>query len=292
MDFHDLIEDLTSLPALPQAYHRCCYLLEQETTDSNALAAVVGAEPALAISVLRLVNSAFYNMPRKIERLDHAISIIGHRDFKQLILTAAVVRAVRQLANGLVDMDVFWRHSIFTGLVARRLALHSYMANCERLFVAGLLHDIGQLIYFDVKPQKSIQVCELIEKYGIDTIIAEDKVLGFDHQTLGAALCQHWQLPVWLQDTIRHHHAPGQSIDYRAETSVLYLANVIANQYYPGLASQGRNGAVPDPGVNDLARREINLTDGVVESVVKEALEQLDQVLGALVPNAKTAANK
>lgn len=288
MDFQNFIQALTSLPALPQAYHRCCYLLEQDNTDSATLAAVVAADPAMTISVLRLVNSAFYKMPRKIERLDHAISIIGHQAFKSLILTAAVVRAVSHLAHGKVEIDIFWRHSIFTGLVARRLALHSYMSNCERLFIAGLLHDIGQLIYFDIKPQKSLEVCDLVDKYDIEITTAEQKILDFDHQMLGAELCKHWQLPAWLQQAIRHHHSPKLAPDYHEEASVIYLANLIAEEHYPGLSSQGQaHNRLADIDRNDRIWRGINLSEDVIDTVVKEAFEQFNEVVSLLVPSTK-----
>jgi HD-like signal output (HDOD) protein len=285
MDFNNLIHDLTSLPALPEAYHRCCYLLEQKSTDSKALADVVACDPAMAISVLRLVNSAFYNMPRPIERLDHAISIIGQHGFKDLILTASVVRAIEKLAHGQVDINTFWYHSIFTGLVARRIALHGYMANCERFFIAGLLHDIGQLVYFDVKPNKALQIRELIETHGIEVTVAEEKILGFDHQLLGAALCQHWKLPVWLQETIQYHHIPSQSTDYRTEASVIYLANEIARLHFRGLTSSDQKMVAYQSTRNATAWKTLNLTEDIIEYVVAEALEQLNEVLATLVPS-------
>ena len=290
MDFKNIIQDISSLPTLPQAYHQCCHLLELESTDSVALAAVISAEPAMAISVLRLVNSAFYNMPRKIERIDHAISIIGQQSFKQLILTAAIIKAVDSLAHGEIDIEVFWRHSIFTGLVARRLALHSYLPNCERLFIAGLLHDIGQVIYFDIKPQKSLQVCDLVKRYGIDITVAEHKVLGFDHQELGYELCKHWQLPTWLQQTILHHHSPQLASEYQAEASIIYLANYITAQYYPGLPSHEHKGPVTyNSSRNDLAWKAINLSEDVIEYVVEEATEQFEDVLNSLLPKVNIA---
>ena len=286
MDFNNLILDLTSLPALPQAYHKCCDLLEQKRTDSKALADVVACDPAMAISVLRLVNSAYYNMPRTIERLDHAISIIGQQGFKDLILTTSVVKAMEQLAYGQVDMDVFWYHNIFTGLVARRLALHAYLANSERFFIAGLLHDVGQLIYFDVKPQKAVQVLELVKKHRIEVVVAEKKILGFDHQELGAALCRHWQLPAWLQDCIEHHHLPNQSVHYKTEASVVYLANEISREYFGGLIAADSQMLAYRTSRNESAWAALNLTEDIVEYVIAEASEQLDGVLETLVPKA------
>lgn len=288
MSFNHLIEDLTSLPALPQAYHRCCQLLEQENTDSKALAEVVAVEPAMTISVLKLVNSAFYNIPRQVERIDHAISILGQQDFKQLILTASVVKAVDSLAHGEVAIDVFWRHSILTALLARRLGLYAYMANCERLFITGLLHDVGQLIYFDLKPQKALEVCKLINKYQINVNVAEEKVLGFLHQTLGSKLCQHWQLPQWLDQTIAHQYQPSEAGDFELEASVIYLANIMASEHYPGLTDQETEfDQLGDPALINKAWKKLNLNEDIGQEALSEALEQLEGVLESITPTVK-----
>ena len=288
MGFNNLIEDLTSLPSLPQAYHRCCQLLEQENTDSKALADVVAVEPAMTISVLKLVNSAFYNIPRSIDRIDHAISILGHQDFKQLILTASVVKAVDSLAHGEVAIDVFWRHSIFTALIARRLALHAYISNCERLFITGLLHDVGQLIYFDLKPQKALEVCALINKYHINVNVAEDKILDFEHQDLGSKLCQHWQLPVWLDQTIAYQYKPSEAGEFELEASIIYLASIMASEYYPGLTDQETEfDELGDSRMIAQAWNKLNINDSIAKEALDEALEELEGVLESITPTVK-----
>jgi len=285
MDFKYLIQQIESLPSLPQAYHKCCFLLEQEVTDSKALAQVVATDPAMTMAVLRLVNSAFYNIPRKIERLDHAISIIGHVKFSDLILTAAVVKAMSSLASGRVEMNVFWRHSIFTGLVAKRLALYGYFPNSERLFLAGLLHDVGQLIYFDLQQTKALKVSELVCKYGVDVALAEKKVLGFTHQQLGSELCRIWDLPEWLEQPIAHYHEPKLSLYFHQEATILSMANAIAGKSMPGLASLGQviqnnDSLVDDPNIWS----SVNINDEVLPAVIQEASEQLEGVIQSLIP--------
>lgn len=285
MDFNSLVEQIDSLPSLPQAYHKCCHLLEQEVTDSAALARIVSTDPGMTMAVLRLVNSAFYNLSRKIERLDHAISIIGQDKFRDLILTAAVVEAMSKLAGGEVNMESFWRHSVLTGLLARRIGLYCYFPNSERLHIAGLIHDVGQLIYFNMMSTKALKICELVSKLGIDPHVAERKVLGFNHHQIGAALCRAWNLPLWLVETVANHHQPELCIDYRQEARVVGLANKIAGQHYPGLTSLGNFNAMVNTQTQiDEIHTELNLSPEEMEMATEEALEQLDGVLASLIP--------
>lgn len=285
MDFNLLVEKVNSLPSLPQAYHKCCHLLEQEVTDSTALAKVVSTDPGMTMAVLRLVNSAFYSLPRKIERLDHAISIIGQNKFRDLILTASVVEAMSKLAGGEINMEAFWRHSVLTGLLARRIGLYCYLPNSERLHIAGLLHDVGQLIYFNLLGTKALKVCELVSKLGIEPHVAERKVLGFTSHQVGGALCRAWNLPDWLTETVENHHQPSNSEQFEQEASVIGLANRLSSQHFPGITSLGSFNAM------DKVQHEVeevhtglNLSSDEIELATEEALEQLDSVLASLIP--------
>ena len=285
MDFNLLVEKVNSLPSLPQAYHKCCHLLEQEVTDSTALAKVVSTDPGMTMAVLRLVNSAFYSLPRKIERLDHAISIIGQNKFRDLILTASVVEAMSKLAGGEINMEAFWRHSVLTGLLARRIWLYCYLPNSERLHIAGLLHDVGQLIYFNLLGTKALKVCELVSKLGIERHVAERKVLGFTSHQVGGALCRAWNLPDWLTETVENHHQPSNSEQFEQEASVIGLANRLSSQHFPGITSLGSFNAM------DKVQHEVeevhtglNLSSDEIELATEEALEQLDSVLASLIP--------
>ncbi|MDP2561436.1 HDOD domain-containing protein [Psychrobium sp. 1_MG-2023] len=291
MDSSHLVNEIKSLPSLPQAYHKCSHLLEQESTDSAALAEVVSADPAMTLSVLKLVNSAYFNLPRRIERLEHAISIIGRDKFKELVLTAALVEAVSKLAGGEVKMEVFWRHSIYTGLIAKRLALHCYLPNSERLFISGLLHDIGQLLYFTIQPTKALKVSALVLKYGIETNLAESKVLGYNHQQLGAKLCQSWELPDWLTHTVSHHHQPQQKQRHQLESQIIYLANIIASSVYPSLVTLGHEKKIkPACVIEDPVWQALNIKPEVAKTLELEAEGQLNDILKSLIPDLRTVA--
>lgn len=287
MDFNLLIEKIEALPSLPQAYHKCCYLLEQESTDSNNLAIIVSSDLAMTVMVLRVVNSALYNLPRKIERIDHAISIIGHQKFKELILTTVIVDAMSKLSNSNINMEAFWRHSVFTGLIAKRLALYSYFPNADRLHTAGLVHDVGQLIYFTMLGTKALKVCELVSKFKIEPRVAEQKVLGFNHHAIGAALCKAWKLPNWLIDVVSYYNEPESSTEFVQECRVVSLANKIANQYFPDITSLSNSNTGEINFNSEVFETKLPLSLEHIEMATEEALEQLEDILMVLVPKLR-----
>lgn len=288
MDFNLLIEKVDALPSLPQAYHKCCYLLEQEHTDSATLATIVTSDLSMTVMLLKVVNSALYNLPRKIERVDHAISMLGHQKFNELILTTAIVDAISKLSSNNINMTAFWRHSVFTGLLAKRLALYGYLPNCNRLYTAGLVHDIGQLTYFTMLHTKAMKVCELISTLGIETRIAEQKVLGFTHHDVGAALCKAWELPHWLVDITANYHTPDNSVEFNQECRIVHLANKIANQYFPDITSLTDVTINKNDLTNEIIDAKLAISLEQIEMAVNESLDQLEGILTLLVPNLKS----
>ncbi|NOY63354.1 MAG: HDOD domain-containing protein, partial [Gammaproteobacteria bacterium] len=98
-------------------------------------------------------NSPFYGFPSQINTISRAITIIGTRELRDLVLATLVVRTFNGLDNELISMEQFWRHSVTCAVVARVLAGHLHESNTERFFVVGLLHDIGSLIIYRKIPE-------------------------------------------------------------------------------------------------------------------------------------------
>ena len=258
-------------------------LLADEHTTSDELADVVTLDPAMTTQLLKVVNTAYYRANRRIERIDHAISFIGRRAFEDLILTSAVVTAMDKLANDQLDMRDFWRHSIYTALLSRRLSVHGYVMQGERLFIAGLLHDIGWLVLMQQAPELALAGLEQAGDSEAALYRWQREHLGYDHGLLGAKLCEHWQLPEWLQQSLACHRQPTLSDYFCLEASVIHLANGIASQTHPlyGLASD-TDSLLP------TAWQQLNLHSDIIEQLESEAQALMDSVCGALMPPSKS----
>lgn len=229
-----LVAAVGELSSLPEVYYRAQELLADPSTDSADLGRVIGIDTAMTAKLLRLVNSAFYGLPRRIGSIDHAVSLVGRQSLSELILASVVMDSFSRLSVELVDMSTFWHHSVYTALVAKSLARRSRMLNSERMFTAGLLHDVGQLILYQSEPELSAQILQEAPATDEGVYQTEMQLLGFSHADVGAALMEQWQLPQWLSESIECHHSPALSAHYPLESSILHLANAIANQEEPG----------------------------------------------------------
>ncbi len=140
------------------------------------------------------------------------------------------VRAFNGISNNLVTMEVFWRHSVMCAVAAGQIAARHDAARTESPFVAGLLHDIGQLVMYSRVPQASRQALLMMADATDDVGLyqCERTVFAFDHAAVGASLARNWGLPDSLLECIEFHHEPHLARHYAADVATVHIANSVA----------------------------------------------------------------
>jgi HD-like signal output (HDOD) protein len=224
-----LVAEVSGLVSPPDVCLRVAELVQDEDTTAEQLGALILRDPNLTARLLRLVNSAHYGLRGRVDTVTRAITMIGLRELYHLVLAVSAVKSFSSIPNSLVNMDTFWRHSIFTGLIARSLARQARVLHPERLFISGLLHDIGSLVLYFRLHELS---CSLLRQADGDEDAlhqAEQEALGFTHADLGALLLRQWSLPETMQEAVRLHHAPFATEEPGVDTALLALANKLAN---------------------------------------------------------------
>jgi len=226
----EFVSEIAGLVSPPIICLKLMDLIQKDESSAQELGEVIANDPNLTSRLLRLVNSAYFNFPGRIETVSRAISIVGTRELYSLVVAISAVNTFSKIANSLVNMDTFWRHSIFTGLMARELARENRVLHPERLFVAGLLHDIGMLVLFNRSPDAAADL--LLIAAGDEEVFyqAEIEKLGFTHADIGGLLLQEWQLPETLQEAVLYHHAPYMAGQGKVDAALVHMANILANR--------------------------------------------------------------
>ncbi|MCK5092090.1 MAG: HDOD domain-containing protein [Gammaproteobacteria bacterium] len=225
----ELVSGSIDLVSLPDVCVRVQAMTEDPDSTAAGLGKVISQDIALTASLLKLVNSAYYGFPVKIDTVSRAVSIVGIRELRDMSLAMSAVEVFSSIPNNLIDMASFWRHSVFCGLVAQALSEHCSILHKERLFIAGLLHDIGKLLIYCRLPEEACEILKRIETVPVDICLEEQRVLGFDHAQVGAELLALWQLPEGLQEIIACHHSPGLADKAKLEAAIVHIANEITN---------------------------------------------------------------
>ena len=229
VDLQSLLTDVKALVSPPHIYLKVSELMHAADSSAKDFEEVIHLDPTLTARLLRIANSSFYSFRSKVDTVSRAVAVIGMRDLYSLVIAVSAVQSFSKISNGLVNMDTFWRHSIYCGLIARTLANRCNVLHTERMFVAGLLHDIGSLVIFNRLPEVARDL--LLIAQGDEEVLyqAEKEALGFTHAHVGGVLLDHWQVPPTLYRAVTAHHEPFTVLEGRLEASIVHLANVLAN---------------------------------------------------------------
>ncbi len=230
-----MIEDTSALMSPPDVCLKVNELLSDDRTQIEDIAGVVIRDPSLTTKVMRLANSAFYGLSQKVDTVSRAVMLLGMREMQKMVCAIAAVETFSKMSSALTNMNSFWRHGVYTGLVAQSLAKRARVLHPERLFVAGVMHDIGTLLINQRFPELANDIIRDANGSEDELFRLENDRFGFDHAYLAALMLENWQLPQTLVDAIRWHHLPAKATHAGVEAAILKVADTVAN--YSGTGS-------------------------------------------------------
>ncbi len=221
----EIMHSAEQLPPFPNVVQKVMPLLKRMAPVED-IEAVIRFDPAIAARVIALSRSPFYARRATVHSLRDAIISLGQRQLVQVILAAC---AARFQADNVESYDLrageLWEHAVATAIMADRLAEELGHEERLTLYTAGLLHDIGKTIlnhrmkdYFDA-------IFSAVRQERMHFLEAERRVLGIDHQELGAVICRRWRFPERVVAGIGYHHRPSDAGRHRDVASILYAAN-------------------------------------------------------------------
>ncbi len=273
---------IVNLVSLPRAYHRINEMLADDRYGAADIGRVISAEPALTARLLRMVNSAYYGLPSRVDTVPLAISVLGTRALHELLLATSVASAFERIDTRLVDVADFWHHSIYCGIVARLLSKRLRLGQSEQAFTAGLLHDIGKLALYREEPEAAEQALSLFAEAGQERRLyeVEREILGFDHADIGGALLALWELPGVYREAVACHHRPADSDAHRDITALVHVANTLSKKVEPGHKLPTDHNDLPL--IAPAAAERVELTPELVEELRVDADMQSIEVYGML----------
>lgn len=281
-----LVAGTVGLVSLPEISIKINEMVDDPNCSAAQIGKVIEKDAALTARLLKIVNSAFYRFPSRVETVSRAVTIIGYRDLRDLVFAATVAGIFERVSNDLINMDNFWRHGIYSGILSRLIADRCGVLHSERLFVSGLMHDIGQLIICYKVPKLTRASQELSKSAGLALHEAEQQIMGFSHADVAAELMKSWQFPQTQQNVARYHHNPFAAEDNVLEVIIVYLANIIAQIAETGL--------VDTQDLSKVDRRVWTMTQvskNDVESLLVQAREQFIEALTLFRPKGRLGAS-
>jgi putative nucleotidyltransferase with HDIG domain len=224
----DLLRGDLQLTSSPGIYLELQKTIADPDKSIADIGFIIEQDPALSIRTLKIVNSVFFGFPAQITSIKRAITVIGTQELQNLVLASVIIDKFSSMPNGLLSMQDFWARSLHCALISKELCIHSNNKDdLDSIFICGLLHDIGQLIFYRRIPELARQIGLLIELNGADEIEAENHILGFNHYQTGAELARLWKLPEIIVETISQHNHPDYKGIFANAASIVRIANYL-----------------------------------------------------------------
>jgi len=226
------LDRIREIPTLPSIVFELNKQLQDPDASVARISKTIEKDQAMALKILKLVNSAFYGLQSKISDIRNAVVLLGFNAVRNAIVSLAVIEAFGK-NNRLKDFDItdFWKHSLAVAVASKSISVKSRTNSPDNCFVGGLLHDVGKVILAQYFQELFVSVWNAMQKDMTTFYEAEQKVLPTHHAVIGAHLVTKWQLPQGLVEAIRWHHdyqPASQNADF---TLIIYLANIIVNSY-------------------------------------------------------------
>jgi HD-like signal output (HDOD) protein len=225
MNVRDYAVNAGDVFVLPEAVIKIKQLINDDFTSINEIAEVINYDPAVMSQVLKISNSALYKFPNPITTVTKAIQVIGTRPIYELVLAYGVANAFKNINPDIVDLDKFWEQSVSCALLCKNLAEGVGLKEPEKMFVCGLLHNIGELVLVQVNPIEANN-CSIISSE--DTpLVLQKKHLGFSYADISFELLKHWGIPLDISLIVSKTHVSEHTAQCQEE-NIIQLAYLLA----------------------------------------------------------------
>lgn len=223
-----------AMPAFPKSVQKILELTRQMDCTPKELVQVIESDPVVTVKILKVVNSAYFALPKQITSINHAVVFLGFNTIKNLALSIAAIGMLPAHNDTGFDTGQYLLHSLSTASIAKRLAMRLDDADPMECFIAGLLHDFGKVVLAQFMPQEFKQALQLCQRDNSSLHLALRQTLGTDHAVVGAMLASKWRFSPELVNMIACQFETGENCS--ASAACVFVANQISKKMSFGFA--------------------------------------------------------
>ncbi len=212
------------LPVLSGNLVELIQLVSNDDCDLGELSRRLTLDPVLSGRLLRVANSPFFGLQRRIGGVDEAIMVVGMANTRGIVLSALLVENFKLNTLDPLTLNAYWRHSVGAATATRVIASETVLSPIMA-FTAGLMHDLGRLVLMTKFPERYQEILLTGSVQGLHHYQIERAEWGFDHAEVSRRLVESWRLPQEVVDAVAVHH------DYEQTHSPLGMVLAVADRY-------------------------------------------------------------
>ena len=273
---------IKQLPTLPVMMTRILRCVEDPNSSASDVGDIVSNDPSISSKILRFANSAYYGRSNQVDTIQEAIVIIGFNTVKQLALATSMFESFSSVkSQRTFDRLEFWKHSMGTAMAAAMLFSKSSKTETDRIYTAGLLHDIGKLV-MDIYFHK--EYVAAVDKATCESLFisqAERYIFKSDHGEIGAWLADRWHFPDSLKIPMQfHHNVDNADIDNKRATMMIHVADFVCRSAEVGLYNAQRPPVLEEKLLSMVDLKHANISQAIKKMKAKE--DEIDAFLKAI----------
>jgi HD-like signal output (HDOD) protein len=242
----DIIARFSDIQTLPHVVTRLSKLLADSNSTMRDFEEVIKMDPVLVARLLRLVNSPFYGLARKVDSIGRAVAFIGMKNLHNLVVTDALKSIFREKGEPApFSRKRLWMHCAAVSICSKMVAERIFGINGDDVYLCGILHDFGIIVEEQVKTAEFLQMCA--NSHSSTAMIEQERhFLGTDHCEIGYLLTMEWSMPAAIGEAIRDHHTLFDTIRPESVTGIIQIAEYLSSQLgYTTLPSMEANISIP-----------------------------------------------
>ena len=234
-DIKQLQAAIRKIDSIPQIVFKIIRMIRENRCSLEEIASEVKQDQVITAKLLRLCNSAFFNMKLKTDSIDRVLVFLGEKNLLQAVMSAALKdffngnnKGYSQCKGGMFN------HALGTALISENLSRIAQCNASDTAYTAGLLHDIGKVVLDQYMGRAYPFFYRRTQIDNENLHLTEKEAFGITHDDIGAMLAEQWSLPDNLIDAIKNHHNPENSSTDNVLTSIVYLADLLMSRFLVG----------------------------------------------------------
>lgn len=274
MNLIQRLSEIQELPTLPEVALRIRALIVSEEGNAKMLARIIEHDPSLSAKILKVANSAFYCTPnKKITSVKLAITRIGFNQIGHIAMAVSLIREFSRKSD-ILDYHQFWKHSLSAAFLTQIIPeTENVIEPNHALFLSGLFHDIGILIFDQFFHNQFEQIINYAMEKEISYLEAEKDIFPNEtHAVLGSALMEMWKIDSSVVNSVRFHHTPEKApVNLQESIWATYLAEyILCNSGLGSFEGMFQNG-------NKDVIGTLHLTTDMICSYLKLAEDEIER---------------
>ncbi|MCD6151752.1 MAG: HDOD domain-containing protein [Deltaproteobacteria bacterium] len=271
----EILASIHQIPPFPQVAIKAMDIISNTQYVVSDLVEVIRLDQSITANILKLCNSAYFGLPRKVSSLKEAVVYLGTIQLRQVLLASGAKDIYDRPDKGYsYFVGELWQHAIACALMSQVLARHLRLPLDENsIFTAALLHDVGKVVLSTYVSQEFAEIEMMVKEEHLSFHDAERQALGFDHAEIGGRLAELWKFPDSIVAAIRFHHEPEKSPKtFRLLSELIALSDGLVLMVGYGTSADGLSYHIPH-----LLVDKLKLKKNDIEVLMIKFQEEMDK---------------